>query len=201
MILLMGMKISFTKKPMKPITINPSAVLMATFENSVPPTTQKRQTDENKASSTASPNLSVLQQSSNTTAITEEEVHKIIINKKTEKQLNPSATTTSALVTDMRPSRTSKPHLTLTHPYQTQITQISQPKPPNSQSVPRRSGLWHRLTSRMLSLAKSFTGRTTVSTASIAPGPVSAKQTRKCKRNRRRLPTSGAVQREIRKHE
>lgn len=185
---------------MKPITINPSAVLMATFENSVPPTTQKRQTDENKASSTANPNLSVLQRSSNIAAITEEEVHKNL-KKKTRKQLNPSATRTSALVTDMKPSRTSKPHLTLTYPYQTQITQISQPKPPNSQSVPRRSGLWHRLTSRMLSLAKSFTGRTTVSTASIAPGPVSAKQTRKCKRNRRRSSTSGAVQREIRKHE
>jgi hypothetical protein len=33
--LLMGMKMSFTKKPMKPITINPSPVLKATFENSV----------------------------------------------------------------------------------------------------------------------------------------------------------------------
>jgi hypothetical protein len=74
MILLMGMKISFTKKPMKPITINPSAVLMATFENSVPPTTQKGQMDENKASSTPNPNLSVLRRSSNIAAITEEEV-------------------------------------------------------------------------------------------------------------------------------
>lgn len=65
MMLLIGMKMSLTKNPMKPITINPKAVLMATLENS------------------------------------------------------------------------------------------------------RRSGLWHRLTKRMLSLAKSFTGLTTVSTASM----------------------------------
>ncbi|KAG6542101.1 hypothetical protein Mapa_016519 [Marchantia paleacea] len=32
-----------------------------------------------------------------------------------------------------------------------------------------RSGLWHRFTSRMLSFANSFTGLTTVSTASILP--------------------------------
>lgn len=65
MMLLMGMKMSLTKKPMKPMTINPMAVLIATFENS------------------------------------------------------------------------------------------------------RRSGLWHFLTSRMLSFVNSLTGRTTVSTASI----------------------------------
>jgi hypothetical protein len=35
MMLLMGMKMSLTKKPMKPMTINPMAVLIATFENSV----------------------------------------------------------------------------------------------------------------------------------------------------------------------
>ena len=33
--LLIGMKMSFTKKPMNPITTNPSPVLTATFENSV----------------------------------------------------------------------------------------------------------------------------------------------------------------------
>jgi hypothetical protein len=31
---LMGMKISFTKKPMKPVTKNPTAVNFATFKNS-----------------------------------------------------------------------------------------------------------------------------------------------------------------------
>ena len=35
MMLLMGIKMSLTKNPMKPITTNPSAVLIDTFENSV----------------------------------------------------------------------------------------------------------------------------------------------------------------------
>ena len=34
-ILLMGIKMSFTKNPMKPITMKPQAVLNATFVNSV----------------------------------------------------------------------------------------------------------------------------------------------------------------------
>jgi hypothetical protein len=34
MMLLMGMKMSFTKKPMKPMTVIPKAVWMAIFENS-----------------------------------------------------------------------------------------------------------------------------------------------------------------------